>query len=288
MRTSRRIAIIGAGRVGATLGRVLVEAGHRVDTVVSRTKRSAQRAVGFIGAGQPVAIGRLQKISADILLIAVSDDRIGATVQSLLKMDVAAKVALHTSGSRTSAELAPLRAAGLSVASCHPVQTFGEPAIAIESVRHAVFTIEGDASAVRAAKQMVRSIGALPIQIRQGSKSLYHAALVLASNHLAALAAEALELLKKTGLNERDARRLLFPLLRGTVENLQRLTPARALTGPFVRGDLQTIRKNLEAIEKVSRAAAATYRVLGLHVLRLAEEAGLSPAKAREIAKLIQ
>lgn len=274
--------------MGTTLGRVFTEAGHRIDTVVSRSQRSAQRAVRFIGVGEPVALSKLRDLRADVLLIAVSDDRIGATVQALLKINLAAKVALHTSGSRTSRELAPLRSLGLSVASCHPVQSFGEPQIALESVRRAVFTIEGDLVAMRTARQIVKSIGATPVDIREESKSLYHGALVLASNHLAALVAEALELLKKAGLPERDARRLLFPLLHGTIENLQRLTPARALTGPFVRGDLATIRKNLEAIGKVNRDAAATYRVLGLHVLRLAEEAGLSPAKAREIAKLIR
>ena len=47
------IALIGAGRVGQTLGRLLVAHGHHPTTVACRTQAAAEQAVAFIGAGQP-------------------------------------------------------------------------------------------------------------------------------------------------------------------------------------------------------------------------------------------
>src|SRR5215475_15778330 len=47
------IALIGAGRVGQTLGRLLVALGHRLTIVACRTRAAAERAVAFIGIGQP-------------------------------------------------------------------------------------------------------------------------------------------------------------------------------------------------------------------------------------------
>src|SRR5262245_62586323 len=47
------IALIGAGRVGQTLGRLLVARGHRLTLVACRTSAAPERAVAFIGTGQP-------------------------------------------------------------------------------------------------------------------------------------------------------------------------------------------------------------------------------------------
>lgn len=53
--TRYAIAIVGAGRVGQTLGRLLTAVGHRITTVSCRTRAAAEQAVAFIGGGQPCA-----------------------------------------------------------------------------------------------------------------------------------------------------------------------------------------------------------------------------------------
>ncbi|MGH9777632.1 MAG: Gfo/Idh/MocA family oxidoreductase, partial [Candidatus Acidiferrales bacterium] len=47
----KTIAIVGAGRVGQTLGRALRRRGWRIVAVVTRRASSARAAARFIGAG---------------------------------------------------------------------------------------------------------------------------------------------------------------------------------------------------------------------------------------------
>src|SRR5436190_20059961 len=69
------VAIIGAGRLGIALGLALRDAGHTVNIAITKTGRSAKRAVALLST-QGTAIGtkRLRQVrSSDRALIAQSD-----------------------------------------------------------------------------------------------------------------------------------------------------------------------------------------------------------------------
>jgi predicted short-subunit dehydrogenase-like oxidoreductase (DUF2520 family) len=98
-------------------------------------------------------------------------------------------------------------------------------------------------------------------------------------------------MLSACGLSPKGAREVLLPLLESTVNNLKASDPAKALTGTFARGDLATVKKHLAALSELSRdghnEALETYRLLGLHSLKLAEKNKLDPQLLEQIRKLL-
>src|SRR5437764_1481193 len=82
------------------------------------------------------------------------------------------------------------------------------------------------------ARRFVKAIGARYFEIPTEQKSLYHAAAVMASGGVTALVSASLEMLAHCGLPEKEARRVLLPLVEGTLKNIGAVGAAKALTGP--------------------------------------------------------
>jgi predicted short-subunit dehydrogenase-like oxidoreductase (DUF2520 family) len=100
-----------------------------------------------------------------------------------------------------------------------------------------------------------------------------HASAVVASNYLVALIDAATKLAQRAGLSRRRAMEALGPLVRATVDNVLRLGPERALTGPIERGDVGTIRRHLSAIGP-DRRLRRLYAALGAWTAGLAHRKG--------------
>ena len=284
-----KISIIGAGRVGQTIGRLAREGGYEVIDVVCRSRRSAIAAVRFIGAGNPNTAARVHLSAADLILIATPDDKISEAVELVMKntSSIGRAVALHTSGAIASDVLAPLTARGLATGSCHPLQTFESPPRAHALAGRSYFCIEGEPRAVRAARRLVRAVGARYFEIPTEMKSLYHAAAVMASGGVVALLSISLELLERCGLSGVESKRVLMPLVEGTVANVRDVGAARALTGPVRRGDAGTVRRNMKAIADVSTDWLEIYRLLAARSLTLAERAKIDDESLDEVRKAL-
>ena len=132
----------------------------------------------------------------------------------------------------------------------------------------------------------MRDLGGETFTISPGDKALYHAAAVMSAGHVVALFDVALDTLRRCGLSETRARKILLPLLRSVADNLARHAPARALTGSFARADVETVRKHLRALARLEDPdALAVYRLLGERSLKLA--AGADPALLEMIRRLL-
>ncbi|HXG91566.1 MAG TPA: DUF2520 domain-containing protein [Blastocatellia bacterium] len=282
-----KITIIGAGRVGQALGRLAREAGYEIADVVSTSRRSAAASVRFIGAGRAQAASRARLSAADLILIATPDDKITAAVGLIEKnaLTIGRAIALHTSGAIASDALKRLTQYKIAIGSCHPLQTFESPDRALSLVPASYFCIEGEPRAVRAARRLVRDIGARYFEIPTEMKSLYHAAAVMASGGVVALLSISLQLLERCGLSETQSQRVLLPLVEGTVANVRAVGPARALTGPVRRGDTGTVERNMKAIAAVDNDWLEVYRLLAERGLALAERAG---ATHESLARLLR
>ena len=289
MKRPLKLSIIGAGRVGQTLGRLGLEAGYDIADVACRSRRSARIATAFIGAGTSQAASSGQLQAANVIFIATPDDRIGEAVQWIMDnaRGIGRAVVLHTSGAVSSAALATLRESNFVVGSCHPLQTFESPLRTLAVIRQSYFCIEGDAQAVRAARTFVRRIGARSFAITTTMKSLYHAAAVMASGGVTALLSASLEALQHCGLNEAQARRVLLPLTEATVANVRAVGPRRALTGPVQRGDVGTVQRNLDALAAIDERWLEVYRLLAAHSLSLIE-AQLDRADVEALQRLLK
>jgi predicted short-subunit dehydrogenase-like oxidoreductase (DUF2520 family) len=257
------LAIIGAGRVGRALGRRLRELAWKIGCVVTRREASARRAVRFIGAGKPCAGMTRQILASPVILIATPDDEIPGVAQQLARIgaeELRGKVVLHTSGALDSRVLDTAREHGAAVGSMHPLQSFS--GVAVPSLEGKVFAVEGDARAVRVARQITRALGGSPVRITGGKKVLYHAAAAMAAGHVLAVEEAATQLLVSLGMRRSEAVRALLPLTRQVLENFERLGPRAAWTGPLSRGDYKVVKAHLEALRDSPEEFAEAYDAL--------------------------
>jgi predicted short-subunit dehydrogenase-like oxidoreductase (DUF2520 family) len=241
-----------------------------------------------------VTVRRL--VQSDLLLISTPDDVLKAVAARLAgtirragpDRGKAQRFVLHTSGAVSSEVLAPLRAAGFSVGSLHPLVSVAGAFPALDPFRGAHFCIEGDRAAARVARSLVKELGGHPFTISSEAKPLYHAAATVSSGHVTALFDLAIEMLQECGLTKRRARQILAPLLTSTAANLGAQTPAEALTGPFARGDVATVRTHLAAMKaKKMTDAADVYAALGLRAVKLTESTKRNRKSAKDIKNLL-
>lgn len=253
--------IIGGGHVGRTLGRLLADSGSfAVQDVLTRSMASAQLAVDFIGAGRACAdMAALRP--ADAIMLAVTDDQIVAVANSLA-MPLAGTVVFHCSGAKSSRELDGLRGQGALVASVHPIRSFADPATVAASFEGTFCGIEGDARALAMLEPALAAIGACAVPINAQAKTVYHAASVFASNYLVTILDTALRAYVAAGVAPEVALELAKPLASETLQNVFRLGPRDALSGPIARGDFATVARQQQALDAWDGPSGQLYAAL--------------------------
>ncbi len=280
------VGIIGTGRVGPSLAKVFKESGVEVSGIWGRSYEKCLDASGFAGVEAYRNLEDLVEVSK-VVIIAVSDDAIGNVVRSI-EGRLNGKVFAHTSGSIPSSILSPLRKKGGFIGSFHPLQSFGSRESGAVLVKRCYVAIEGDEEAVKILWGLAERIGAKPFRIKTEGKVLYHASAVMACNLFYGLYYLATEMLSLCGVEERIKGKVLIPLVEGTVENIKALGPVKALTGPVVRGDVGTVEKHLEEMEKHSLDEhKRIYKALSRVLLKMASRRGLDEKTLKEMEKLL-
>lgn len=286
----RRVAVIGAGRLGTSLAFTLSKKGYAIKALSCRSMRSAEESRQKIGQGTASSDNVRAADQGEIVILTVPDDRIDGVVEELAAADLnwRGKVVFHCSGMLTSSVLDALRSQGALTASVHPCMSFPEKQRRQDLFQGIYFALEGEDSAVAAAKDMVGAIGGLFFVIRPEDKACYHTACSLASNMLVALVYTAVSLLDQCGLAEDRAKRVLRPLLERTLHNVNKIDIFRALTGPVARGDLNTIQKHLAELEKFP-PARRIYMDLAKQALEMTKrEKKISEQKIRSLQALLE
>ena len=269
------VSIIGSGRLGTTLAVALARRGYPVRSLVARTLKNARKAARLLDVDvQVLAAKKLLSLKpADLFLITVPDDQIAGVADELSRLDFTPGrrlTAFHTSGALSSDVLMPLRKKGWHTGSIHPLVSVSHAGVPLEG---GFWSVEGDQSAVRLGKTIVRDLGGKSFFISSEDKPLYHAAAVMVSGNVIALFDVALEMLSECGLKRQTAHNILLPLIASTVRNLETKDPAQALTGTFSRGDLETVKRHLAALKGANlKDALELYRALGKRSLKLTKE----------------
>ncbi|MFT5533491.1 MAG: putative short-subunit dehydrogenase-like oxidoreductase (DUF2520 family) [Burkholderiaceae bacterium] len=266
------LTILGAGRLGKTLGRVFHAGGAAIITnIFNRSQSSAEDAASFIGAGSAVDSFE-QCAPVTVFMLAVPDAQIAVYSEKLAASGLVGPgtVAFHCSGALSSDALKAVRATGAAVASIHPIRSFADPESVAGSFDGTFCGVEGDAAAMDLLNPLLIQIGARLIPIRAESKTLYHAAAVFASNYLVSILSVAQKAYVAAGIPADVALELLAPLARETTENVIRLGPAAALTGPIARGDVATVARQLQAVQQWDDAYGNLYEHLAAATTRLA------------------
>ena len=275
------IAVVGAGRVGTSLAVLWQRAGHRI-VAVAGGDATPERAERYL-PGVPVLRSADAARGAEIVAIATPDAVIAEVCSSIVEAGALAGDAavLHASGATSVEALASARDAGAQTLSLHPLQTCPTVEAALERLAGAAFAVTAateEASVL--GERLARDAGGRPFRLADDAKPLYHAAAVFASNYLVTVTALAHELERASGIEDPGA--VLGPLQAATLANLARVGPIEALTGPAVRGDAGTVRRNLAALAERVPEAVAPYVVLADLALALAERSGRLPAEGRD------
>ena len=284
------IGIIGAGRLGTTLGRALAAKGHRIRALADRSLESAKEGRRLVGQGRPVTDIAAAAAAGRVVILCLPDEEIRAAVGRLARsgVDWRRKTVLHTSGALPAEVLGPLRKKGAAVGSIHPAQSFPEKGMPPSRFRGISFGLEGDQAALDVGGRFVRDLGGHALVLSAADKPLYHAACTMASNYPVVLWQAAAGLLERAGITGRGARRVIAPLAEGTLLGVKKLDPERALTGPVVRGDMGTIKVHLEALGRLAPEHLRIYREVGLAALVTARKRGLAAGRIRAIRALLE
>jgi predicted short-subunit dehydrogenase-like oxidoreductase (DUF2520 family) len=262
-----RIAIVGAGSLGAALAVSLSSAGYSVSEIVSREGKASRQRAGRL-ARQSLARAttlRNPEITANVVWLCVPDRDIAACASKLAKVTSwKNKIAVHSSGAFTSDEIAVLRSQGAMIASAHPLMTFVSGVT--PSLAGVSFAVEGDPAAVRVVRNIIKSVGSRAFPIQKRDKAAYHAWGTFVSPLLTALLATSERVAKAAGVSREAARQRAVPIVRQTVENYAQQGAARGFSGPIVRGDADTVAKHLRVLRAVPDAREV-YRALALAAL---------------------
>jgi len=278
------IVIIGAGRLGTSLGRALAGKGYEIRALTCRRKESAKESRAIIGQGRAMTDNAAAARLGKVIFLCLPDEEIPRVVSRLARsrVDWTGKIVLHTSGLLPARVLEPLKKKGALIASLHPVQAFPSKKTRPSHFRGISFGLEGDKKALALAGGLVRQLGGRAVVIPEDAKPLYHAAFSFASNFLVILLDAAAGLLSQARIPRDRAARMLFPLLQGTLRNVKKLDTAGSLTGPLVRGDAASVGSHLDALKRLPQYAEI-YRKLSLMGLEIARKKGLPPKKVRAL-----
>jgi predicted short-subunit dehydrogenase-like oxidoreductase (DUF2520 family) len=287
----KTLNIIGSGRVGRACGRMWARAQvFEIQDVLTRSEQSAGEAVKFIGAGRAAA--RLADMrAADVWMIATRDD---AIVTSCVTLAASGKVVpddivFHVSGATPSSALEAVARQGALIAGVHPIKTFSDPDLAVQTFPGTYCAAEGNPQALRVLKPAFETIGAKVFDIIADMKPIYHAGGVFSCNYLASLIEAALRAHEKAGIPRAASLKALEPLVRETVDAIFDKGPARAPTGPISRGDVATVARQLAMVEGWDAGMGALYRSLGLIAVDLAERDGrLEPRRAGDLRAALE
>jgi len=282
-------AIVGCGKVGKALGRQLQSAGYSLCGISTKNADSAEKAAGIVGTKHYSINSWEISPNADIVFITTPDGVIADICEQIARHNGFKKdaVILHCSGAHPSTILSSAHQCQAHIGSMHPLQSFSAETSG-NRFEGIVISVEGDPKAVDQASQIAGDLGANGHTIKTENKVLYHAAAVVACNYLVSLQDAAFKLMEEAGISKKDVFSVLYPLISGTLKNIEKSGTTKALTGPIARGDVETITWHIQEISKKMPEILNLYNTMGLYTIEVAKAGGtISESKAVELTKLL-
>jgi predicted short-subunit dehydrogenase-like oxidoreductase (DUF2520 family) len=241
MRTEQpTIVIAGAGRVATQLGLQLVRSRLPVAQVLGRSPETTHRLAEQLGA-EPIYNTADLRADADWVLLAVPDDDIDTVGEQVAKV-VPNALITHTSGATPGAVLSPFcQFYGVF----YPLQTFSlnrqpnwpDIPLCVDAK---------DTDDMIWLKSMAERLGCTAYEVSDAQRAQLHVAAVFANNFSNHCFHIAEQLLREAALPFN----MLHPLIEETARKAINTAPARAQTGPAIRGDMETQARHLTLLEK--------------------------------------
>jgi predicted short-subunit dehydrogenase-like oxidoreductase (DUF2520 family) len=254
------LALVGPGRAGTTFTLALLELGWRALSVAGRAPDAPSTISAAACLGGDASLVSDAGRGASLVILATPDRAIAGAARTVAPSLESGALVLHLAGSKgldVFASMLEVRP-DVRVGALHPLQAFPSATMGIERLRGAWAAVAGDPQIT----ELVQALGMRPFALPDSERSRYHAAAVVASNHLVALLGQVERLATDCGVPFEA----FAPLVRSSVADAFGIGPARALTGPVARGDLATVEQHLATLDPGERDA---YRTLAREVARL-------------------
>ncbi|MFC4912187.1 Rossmann-like and DUF2520 domain-containing protein [Actinomadura gamaensis] len=280
------VGVVGAGRVGTALGVALGRAGHRVVAASAVSEASRARVEERLPDAE-VADPRDVVAASELVLLTVPDDALPELAAGLAATGtpLEGRLVAHTSGRYGAAVLNPLTEAGALPLALHPVMTFTGRPDDVNRLTGISFGVTSPEPLRPVAEALVLEMGGEPVWIAEERRPLYHAALASGANHLVTLVVEAMDLLRRAGVDEPG--RMLGPLLGAALDNALRLG-IDGLTGPVARGDAGTVADHVDELGRISPESRRAYVALARLTADRALAAGrLKPEDAERLLEAL-
>ena len=283
------VVIIGAGTLGTALGSALSQKGYRIKALSCRTLSSVRKSLQIVGEGKALTDNLQAAQQGKLIFICVPDNEIARVVKELAGGAIPwkEKHVFHCSGLVSAEVLDPLRIKGALTASIHPVQSFAQKKGGLKQFEGIYFGLEGEEKALESAEKIVSRLGGYSIIIKGKDRALYHAACSVASNFYIVLLDVAVSLLKEIGFEEKQASKIILPLIQGTLQNMKDFGLENSLTGPVIRGDRVSVEKHLDALRK-HPDYFEIYRILAAQALEMAKKRNLPAEKHKALKDLLE
>lgn len=249
-----RLSFIGAGKVGTACAKYFSKH-YEIQYFSSRSDASAQIAAHEVGC----RVGSNEQVvnESDVIFITCGDNAIADVALAIKNFHVKDKLFVHMSGALSSEILQVLKQKGGHVCSVHPLQTFSDTKKAVEDLKNAYFSLEGDVEKVL---PIIKTMGNPYLTLTKQQKTKYHLSACIFSNYLVTLMDFASRMLEDIGIEEEKGLEAMRPLIDATLSNIYSKGTQKSLTGPIQRGDTKTLEKHMSELKGLDLEA---YQLLG-------------------------
>ena len=282
---TKKICIIGAGRVGTTFAAALLNTnapGLKLTSISPGSEQSLKRALKILGEKASIIDFFSNNAdcakNADCILISTPDDIIEKVALEIVGSDpgrIKGKLFIHFSGAKSLKALAAVVEAGGFTASIHPIKSFASIENSIATLAGTIYGVTYPENKDKAIKEyidfFIASLGGKIIEVDDNKKTMYHAAACVASNYLVSLINYAVKIHESIGIKPEDSLNGLTGLIEGTVANIKTLGTQKSLTGPIARGDTGTVKDHIDEFKLfMKQGEEKIYKVMGAETAKIA------------------
>ena len=266
-----KIGIIGAGRVGCSIGKYLRTKDIELAGYYDVDSAAAKEAAEFTRTESFDSLKQLADQS-QIIFITTPDSFIIPVWEQLKELSLTNQIICHCSGALSSDSFSGRGSMSVSCCSIHPMLPFSNRFSSYEQLNKAFFTVEGQDAAVEAISGLFCSIGNEVCRIDGAKKAKYHAAASILSNQVIAVLDMGYSLLEDCGFTRAEAVRATGRLVMRNIENVLEAGCDGALTGPIERNDIETVKKHIACMQNDDSDDARLYKMLGTKLVNIAEK----------------
>lgn len=242
-----KIGFVGAGKVGFSLGKYLLQNNIIISGYYSRTFKNTEQAADFTDSQAYDSIDELLNAS-DVIFITVNDSAISDVWNQIKNYQISGMIFCHCSGILTSELFEGADLLNVHTCSLHMLQAVSSKYESYKDMKSAVFTFESNDDASYIILNMISGCGNKIIKLETQQKIKYHTAASVTSNLVDALIHEGYDLLSECGFSYEDSKILIEPLVRNNIDNIFNYGTVDALTGPVERNDIQTVAKHISCL----------------------------------------